>query len=156
MKIHLCVVGRLRNGPEKELIDDYLHRFEKIGRAHGLGPVLVNEVEDKKNGGMLNEAILLQRVIPKGAKVIILDERGDVISSPNFATKISSYANNSTSDLAILVGGADGIDPKLREQADYKISFGKMVWPHALVRVMISEQLYRAASILAGNPYHRS
>ena len=87
MKIHLCVVGRLRNGPEKELIDDYLHRFEKIGRAHGLGPVLVNEVEDKKNGGMLNEAILLQRVIPKGAKVIILDERGEVISSPNFAKK---------------------------------------------------------------------
>ena len=156
MKIHLCVVGRLRNGPEKELIDDYLHRFEKIGRAHGLGPVLVNEVEDKKNGGMLNEAILLQRVIPKGAKVIILDERGDVISSPNFATKISSYANNSISDLAIIIGGADGIDPKLRERADYKVSFGKMVWPHALVRVMISEQLYRAASILAGSPYHRS
>ena len=73
MKIHLCVVGRLRNGPEKELIDDYLHRFEKIGRAHGLGPVLVNEVEDKKNGGMLNEATLLQRVIPKGAKVIIAE-----------------------------------------------------------------------------------
>ena len=156
MKIHLCVVGKLRNGPEKELIDDYLHRFEKIGRAHGLGPVLVNEVEDKKNGGMLNEAILLQRVIPKGAKVIILDERGDVISSPNFATKISSYANNSISDLAIIIGGADGIDPKLRERADYKVSFGKMVWPHALVRVMISEQLYRAASILAGSPYHRS
>ena len=156
MKIHLCVVGRLRNGPEKELIDDYLHRFEKIGRAHGLGPVLVNEVEDKKNGGMLNEAILLQRVIPKGAKVIILDERGDIISSPNFATKINSYANNSISDLAIIIGGADGIDPKLREQADYKVSFGKMVWSHALVRVMISEQLYRAASILAGSPYHRS
>ena len=156
MKIHLCVVGRLRNGPEKELIDDYLHRFEKIGRAHGLGPVLVNEVEDKKNGGMLNEAILLQRVIPKGAKVIILDERGEVISSPNFAKKISSYVNNSISDLAIIIGGADGIDPKLREQADYKVSFGKMVWPHALVRVMISEQLYRAASILAGSPYHRS
>ena len=105
---------------------------------------------------MLNEAILLQRVIPKGAKVIILDERGEVISSPNFAKKISSYANNSISDLAIIIGGADGIDPKLREQADYKISFGKMVWPHALVRVMISEQLYRAASILAGSPYHRS
>ena len=104
MKIHLCVVGKLRNGPEKELIDDYLHRFEKIGRAHGLGPVLVNEVEDKKNGGMLNEAILLQRVIPKGAKVIILDERGEVISSPNFAKKISSYANNSISDLAIIIG----------------------------------------------------
>ncbi|MDB9727034.1 23S rRNA (pseudouridine(1915)-N(3))-methyltransferase RlmH [Amylibacter sp.] len=156
MKIHLCVVGKLRNGPEKELIDDYLNRFEKIGRAHGLGPVFVNEVEDKRNGGMPNEAILLQRVIPKSAKVIILDERGDVISSPNFAKKISSYANNSISDLAIIIGGADGIDPKLREQADYKISFGKMVWPHALVRVMISEQLYRAVSILAGSPYHRS
>ena len=87
MKIHLCVVGKLRNGPEKNLIDDYLNRFEKIGRSYGLGPVSVNEVEDKKNGGMSNEAILLQRIIPKGAVIIALDERGEVVSSPNFFRK---------------------------------------------------------------------
>ena len=156
MKIHLCVVGKLRNGPEKDLIDDYLYRFEKIGRSHGLGPVSVNEVEDKKNGGMSNEAILLQRIIPKGSAIIALDERGEVISSPGFSKKLITYVNNSVSDLAIIIGGADGIDSNLREKADYKISFGKMVWPHALVRVMIAEQLYRAGSILAGSPYHRT
>ena len=91
MKIHLCVVGKLRNGPEKNLIDDYLNRFEKIGRSYGLGPVSVNEVEDKKNGGMSNEAVLLQRIIPKGAVVIALDERGEVVSSPNFSEKLITY-----------------------------------------------------------------
>ena len=156
MKIHLCVVGKLRNGPEKNLIDDYLNRFEKIGRSYGLGPVSVNEVEDKKNGGMSNEAILLQRIIPKGAVIIALDERGEVVSSPNFSEKLITYVNNNISDLAIIIGGADGIDTKLRDKADFKVSFGKMVWPHALVRVMIAEQLYRAASILAGKPYHRT
>ena len=156
MKIHLCVVGKLRNGPEKDLVDDYLNRFEKIGRSYGLGPVSVVEVEDKKNGGMSNEAILLQRIIPKGAVIIALDERGDVVSSPNFSEKLITYVNNNVSDLAIIIGGADGIDSKLREKADFKVSFGKMVWPHALVRVMIAEQLYRAASILAGSPYHRT
>ena len=88
MKIHLCVVGKLRNGPEKNLIDDYLNRFEKIGRSYGLGSVSVVEVEDKKNGGMSNEAILLQRIIPKGAVIIALDERGEVVSSPNFSEKL--------------------------------------------------------------------
>ena len=156
MKIHLCVVGKLRNGPEKNLIDDYLNRFEKIGRSYGLGPVSINEVEDKKNGGMSNEAILLQRIIPKGGVIIALDERGEVVSSPNFSEKLIAYVNNNVSDLAIVIGGADGIDSKLREKADFKVSFGKMVWPHALVRVMIAEQLYRAASILAGSPYHRT
>ena len=156
MKIHLCVVGKLRNGPEKNLIDDYLNRFEKIGRSYGLGPVSINEVEDKKNGGMSNEAILLQRIIPKGAVIIALDERGEVVSRPNFSEKLITYVNNNVSDLAIIMGGADGIDSKLREKADFKVSFGKMVWPHVLVRVMIAEQLYRAASILAGSPYHRT
>jgi len=156
MKIHLCVVGKLRNGPEKNLIDDYLNRFEKIGRSYGLGSLSVVEVEDKKNGGMSNEAILLQRIIPKGAVIIALDERGEVVSSPNFSEKLIAYVNNNVSDLAIVIGGADGIDSKLREKADFKVSFGKMVWPHALVRVMIAEQLYRAASILAGSPYHRT
>ena len=156
MKIHLCVVGRLRKGPEKELIDDYISRFEKIGRSHGLGPVSIIEVEDKKNGGMPNEALLLKRIIPKGALIAILDERGQTLSSPDFAKKINSYVTSGISDMAFIIGGADGIAPSLQALSDLKISFGKMVWPHALVRVMIAEQLYRAASILAGSPYHRN
>lgn len=155
MRIHLCVVGRLRKGPEKELIDDYLKRFEKTGRAFGLGPVSVHEVEDRKGGGMGAEADLLRRALPKGAVICAMDERGAVISSPDFAGRLGRWRDTGTQDLALIIGGADGIDPALRAEADFLLSFGQMVWPHMLVRVMLSEQLYRAAQILAGTPYHR-
>lgn len=155
MRVHLCVVGRLRAGPEKDLVDDYLDRFDKIGRAHGLGPAQVIEVEDKKNGGMAAEAVLLRKALPKGARLCCLDERGKVMTSPAFAERIGQWRDTGTSDLAFIIGGADGIDPALRAEADMLLSFGKMVWPHMLVRVMLGEQLYRAATIMAGSPYHR-
>jgi 23S rRNA (pseudouridine1915-N3)-methyltransferase len=155
MKVHICAVGRLRTGPERALIDDYLTRFDKTGRALGLGPVSVHEVEDKKGGGMAAEAALLERIIPKGAVLVVMDERGRVIPSPDFADKLSAWRDEGRGDLAFVIGGADGVDPALRAKADFKLSFGAMVWPHMLARVMLSEQLYRAASILAGSPYHR-
>jgi 23S rRNA (pseudouridine1915-N3)-methyltransferase len=155
MRVHLVVVGRLRAGPELDLIKDYLTRFDRTGRALGLGPAQVIEVEDKKGGGMAAEAALLEKAIPTGALICCLDERGKVMSSPDFADQLARWRDNGRQDLAFVIGGADGIDPALRERADALLSFGKMVWPHMLVRVMLSEQLYRAASILAGAPYHR-
>jgi len=156
MRIHICAVGRLRAGPERELIDDYLTRFDRTGRAHGLGPATVHEVEDRKGGGMTAEAALLNRAIPDGAVIVALDERGKLMTSPQFADTLARFRDDGRSDLALLIGGADGIDPTLRARADLALSFGKMVWPHMLVRVMLSEQLYRAVSILAGAPYHRT
>ncbi|TCL01337.1 23S rRNA (pseudouridine1915-N3)-methyltransferase [Shimia isoporae] len=155
LKVHICAVGRLRSGPERDLLDDYLTRFDRTGRALGLGPVTVHEVEDRKNGGMSAEAPLLQGVIPKGAVICALDERGKLMSSPEFADMLGGWRDEGRGDVAFVIGGADGIDPSLRAQVDAKLSFGKMVWPHMLARVMLSEQLYRAASILAGAPYHR-
>jgi 23S rRNA (pseudouridine1915-N3)-methyltransferase len=155
MRVHLVVVGRLRAGPELDLIKDYLTRFDRSGRALGLGPAQVIEVEDKKGGGMAAEAALLEKAIPSGALVCCLDERGKVMPSPDFADQLGQWRDNGRQDVAFVIGGADGIDPALRERADALLSFGKMVWPHMLVRVMLSEQLYRAASILAGAPYHR-
>ena len=155
MRVHLVVVGRLRAGPELDLIKDYLTRFDRTGRALGLGPAQVIEVEDKKGGGMAAEADLLEKAIPSGALVCCLDERGKVMSSPDFADQLGQWRDNGRQDVAFVIGGADGIGPALRERADALLSFGKMVWPHMLVRVMLSEQLYRAASILAGAPYHR-
>ncbi|HKK86252.1 MAG TPA: 23S rRNA (pseudouridine(1915)-N(3))-methyltransferase RlmH [Roseovarius sp.] len=155
MKVHICAVGRLRAGPERALLDDYLTRFDKTGRALGLGPVSVHEVEDKKGGGMAAEAALLDRAIPKGAVLVVMDERGRVIPSPEFAGKLGAWRDEGRGDVAFVIGGADGVDPSLRAKADFKLSFGAMVWPHMLARVMLSEQLYRAASILAGSPYHR-
>ncbi|QFT58004.1 Ribosomal RNA large subunit methyltransferase H [Sulfitobacter sp. THAF37] len=155
MRVHICAVGRLRNGPEKDLVDDYLTRFDRTGRALGLGPVQVVEVDARKGGGMAAEAALLEKALPNGAVVCVLDERGAVETSPKFAKRLAGWRDDGAGDLAFVIGGADGIDPDLQGKARHAMSFGKMVWPHMLVRVMLSEQLYRAASILSGSPYHR-
>ena len=155
MKIRICAVGRLRSGPERALIDDYLARFNRTGRALGLGPGAIVEVEDKKGGGMSAEAPLLAKAIGEADVTCVLDERGRVLSSPDFADLLGSWRDQGRGTAAFVIGGADGIDASLRAQADHALSFGKMVWPHMLVRVMLTEQLYRAASILAGAPYHR-
>lgn len=155
MRVHVIAVGRLRAGPEKDLIDDYLKRFDRTGRALGLGPAQVIEVDDRKGGGMATEAGAIRKAIPDGALLAVLDERGTADTSPQFAHRLAGWRDQGRRDLALVIGGADGIDPSLRAEADYALSFGKMVWPHMLVRVMLSEQLYRAASILAGAPYHR-
>lgn len=136
------------------MVADYLDRFAKTGRALGLPPATVVEVEDKRGGGMAAEAELLARVIPDGAALIVLDERGQMLTSPEFASKLGNWRDQAR-DVCLVIGGADGIDPALRARADLAISFGKMVWPHMLVRVMVAEQLYRAATILGGGPYHR-
>lgn len=155
MRVHICAVGRLRSGPERDLYDDYLTRFDRTGRALALGPAQLIEVEDKKGGGMPAQAALLDRAIPNGSLICVLDERGKVMSSPDFAQQLGGWRDQGRSDVAFVIGGADGIDPALRARADAALSFGKMVWPHMLVRVMLAEQLYRAASILSGGPYHR-
>ncbi|WP_050927937.1 23S rRNA (pseudouridine(1915)-N(3))-methyltransferase RlmH [Aestuariivita boseongensis] len=155
MRIHLCAVGRLRAGPEKSLIDDYVTRFDRTGRALGLGPLRVVEVEDRKGGGKQAEADLLRAAVPRGAVICALDERGKAMSSPDFADLLARWRDDGRGDVAFVIGGADGLAPEFRAEADQLLSFGKMVWPHMLARVMLSEQLYRAASILAGSPYHR-
>ena len=156
MKVTLVVVGRLRVGPELTLISDYLERFDRTGRALGLGPARVVEVEDKKGLGMEAEAALIERALPQGALLVTLDERGRTFSSPEFADEMARWRDGGRQEVAFVIGGADGIAPGLRARADVSISFGRMVWPHMLVRVMLAEQLYRAASILAGAPYHRA
>ena len=105
---------------------------------------------------MAAEAELLSAAIPKGAVLVTLDERGQLISSPKFAQKIANWRDQGTRELVFVIGGADGIDPDLRDRADFSLSLGQMVWPHMLARVMLAEQIYRATTILAGSPYHRS
>ncbi|MBS0564380.1 MAG: 23S rRNA (pseudouridine(1915)-N(3))-methyltransferase RlmH [Proteobacteria bacterium] len=156
MKVAIVAVGRLRAGPEHELITDYLHRFDRIGRGLGLGPARVIEVDDRKGGGMAAEADLLDRAIPAGACLAVLDERGALMTSPEFAAELGRWRDHGRPEMAFVIGGADGIAPALRSRADLSLSFGRMVWPHLLARAMLAEQLYRAASILAGAPYHRA
>jgi len=155
MKLTLCAVDRLRTGPERALFDDYRLRFDRTGRGLGLGPLAVAEVEAKKGGGAAEEAAALDRAAPAGAVRLALDERGRMMGSPEFAAQLAEWRDAGQSELAIFIGGADGFDPAFRHGCDRWMSFGPMVWPHMLVRVMLAEQLYRAASILAGGPYHR-
>lgn len=154
MRLVIAAVGRLRQAPEAQLISDYLDRFAKTGRTLGLPPATLIEVEDKRGGGMTTEADMLNRAIPDGAALVILDERGKLLTSPEFAHQIGAWRDQAR-DICFVIGGADGIDPSLRARADLAISFSRMVWPHMLARVMLTEQLYRAATILAGGPYHR-
>ncbi len=156
MRLHICAVGRLRAGPELEMIDNYLVRAGRVGRKVGLGQFTVHEVEDRKGLGQLAEAELLRRAIPNGARVVALDERGTALSSPDFANLLGIWRDSGSRDVAFLIGGADGLEPNLRDSAHTQISFGPMVWPHMFARLMLAEQLYRAASILSGTPYHRS
>jgi 23S rRNA (pseudouridine1915-N3)-methyltransferase len=156
MRLHLCAVGRLRAGPERALVEDYLLRLDRTGRPLGLGPAAEHEVEDKRNAGKAAEAALLARVVPDGAALCVLDERGKQLTSPDFAALLAGWRDGGRQDAAFVIGGADGVDPALRQRADLVLGLGPMVWPHMLVRVMLAEQLYRAATILAGSPYHRS
>lgn len=154
MRLTIAAVGRLRQGPEAVLVADYLDRFARTGRGIGLPAVAMAEVEAKA-GGMAAEAGLLAKAIPAGAAIVTLDERGAMLTSPEFAARLGRW-RDAGRDAAFVIGGADGIAPDLQARADLSISFGRMVWPHLLVRVMLAEQLYRAATILSGGPYHRA
>jgi 23S rRNA (pseudouridine1915-N3)-methyltransferase len=157
LRLLIAAVGRI--GPreaERRLIDDYRDRATRTGRPLGLGPVEEIEVEDRKGGGMAAEGALLARAVPAGARIVALDERGRMLPSPDFAAVLARWRDDGAGVAAFVIGGAEGLDPALRDRADLVLSFGPMVWPHRLVRVMLAEQLYRAATILAGGPYHRA
>jgi len=155
MRVTILAVGRLRAGPEASLVADYLARFDRTGRPLGLGPAQVVEVEDRRGGGPAGEAPLLAAALPRGAHLVALDERGPSLDSPGLALLLRRTADAGARELAFAIGGADGLDPGFRDRARDTLSLGPMIWPHLLVRVMLAEQLYRAASILAGTPYHR-
>ncbi|TVQ00995.1 MAG: 23S rRNA (pseudouridine(1915)-N(3))-methyltransferase RlmH [Roseinatronobacter sp.] len=155
MRLHICAIGRVRKGPERSLIDDYILRFDRTGRGLSLGPCLEHEVDDRKATSADDQGRLLERALPTGAYIIAMDERGDMLDSRRFAQFIATQRDSGTSDLAFVIGGADGLEPTFRDRAHRLLSFGPMVWPHMLARVMLCEQIYRASTILAGGPYHR-
>lgn len=151
MKIKIICVGNLKSGPELDLVKEYLKRF--------LWQIDIIEIPVKKglSGETLktHEAKLILAQIPENTPLIALDERGTSPSSPEFAKIMEDLQVQSASQIIFCIGGADGLDESVRKRANRLISFGKMTWPHMLVRVLLAEQLYRAQQILAGHPYHR-
>ncbi len=155
MKILIAAVGRVRDGPESHLVADYLARAAAGGRALGFRAVDLAEVDGKPPGDQRAEAAALFRTTPDEARKILLDERGAEWSSRQLAEKLARWRDDGLECATFWIGGADGAAQSLKDQADDKLAFGRQTWPHRLVRVMISEQIYRAITILSGNPYHR-
>ena len=153
MRISLICVGRLGAAPEAALAQDRVERASATGRALGLGPVEIVEVEARKPGKAAEAEAILARA--EGARLIACDERGRAMASRDFAARLAALRDDGVRRLAFAIGGADGLDPGLVDRASQVLSFGPQTWPHALARAMLAEQLYRAATILAGTPYHR-
>jgi 23S rRNA (pseudouridine1915-N3)-methyltransferase len=154
MRLDIVTIGRLKPGaPERVLFDDYADRFTKLGTRLGLGPLGLKEVPSPKSGPGA-EIKALEAAIPSGAVRVALDPGGRPVTSEELAALLARLRDGGTGALAFLIGGAEGLGPLL-ETAPTRIAFGPATWPHLLVRVMLAEQLYRAATILAGHPYHR-
>ena len=147
-------VGRLGRGAEAALARDYAQRAGVAGRAVALGPVEIAEVEPRKPGRDAEAAALLAAV-PAGAHVFACDERGRAFTSRDFAGRLAALRDRGVRQAVFLIGGADGLTDEVRSGADELLAFGPQTWPHALARAMLAEQIYRAAGILAGSPYHR-
>ncbi|MEX6632858.1 23S rRNA (pseudouridine(1915)-N(3))-methyltransferase RlmH [Hyphococcus lacteus] len=160
MRIVIAAIGKKRGGPETALVDDYLSRCKSMGRRIGFGDVTLAEADAPKalSGDALKqrEGTLLLKAIPDGAQIIVLDERGENISSKKLAQLLGQMRDQGTGDVAFLIGGADGHGKEIKARAVRSISFGAATWPHMLVRAMLTEQIYRAMTILSGHPYHRS
>jgi 23S rRNA (pseudouridine1915-N3)-methyltransferase len=153
LRITLLAVGRLGRAAEAGLARDYAERATAAGRSLGLGPVEIVEVEARKPGKAAEAEVLATHLAD--SHVIACDEHGQALTSRALAQRIADLRDQGARRLTLVVGGADGLDPALLEAARERWSFGPQTWPHALARVMLAEQIYRAATILAGSPYHR-
>jgi 23S rRNA (pseudouridine1915-N3)-methyltransferase len=160
MRLVVAAIGRLKDGPERELAERFRKRAEQSGRRLGFRDVEVVEIRESRaqdtGKRTLEESIALTNLIPDKAITIILDERGDSLDSATLANRLGRWRDDGKSAAVFIIGGDDGLAPALRDKASLKLAFGSATWPHQLVRVMLLEQIYRAMSILAGHPYHRA
>src|SRR5882757_7411942 len=160
MKIVVVAIGRLKQGPERELADRYRERFDDIGRKLGFRGLEIHEIPESRAREaptrIADEAAAISALIPEKSVLVALDERGTNIDSATFARHLGGFRDQSVANTIFVIGGADGLSPDLRRKAKLSIAFGSATWPHQMVRVMLLEQVYRAATILAGHPYHRA
>ncbi len=159
MKLLIAAIGRLKAGPERELVERYQTRFGGLSRSlHFEKPQILEFAESSQRRAedrIVDEAKQLIAALPAGAFVIALDERASHLSSPDFARILARERDSGRAQLVFVIGGPDGISADLRARADLLLGFGAMTIPHQLVRALLLEQLYRAATLLSGHPYHR-
>ena len=153
MKISILAIGKPGRGPEATLAADYAQRASLSGRALGLGPLDLIDLDPRKPGKAPEAELILAAA--DGAHLIACDERGKAYSSRAFADHIAGLRDRGERRLVFAIGGADGLDTSVLAAAGSTLAFGPQTWPHALARAMLAEQVYRAVTILAGSPYHR-
>ena len=160
MDVVIVAVGRLKAGPERELCERYLERARKTGRALGLKSFAVEEVAESRaarpTDRIAEEQKGLSARIGDGDRIVCLSAAGDLVDSDRFAASLARDAEASVPRTVFVIGGPDGMGEGLARRAHRSLSFGRVTWPHQLVRILLSEQLYRATTILSGHPYHRA
>ncbi|PZA10787.1 23S rRNA (pseudouridine(1915)-N(3))-methyltransferase RlmH [Rhodopseudomonas palustris] len=160
MRLTVVAVGKLKQGPERELAERYRSRFDDLGRKLGFRGLDVYEIAESRAretpARMAEEAAAISAQVPDGAMLVTLDERGQSLGSVAFANQLGRWRDEQAPSTVFVIGGADGLSPELRRKGKLSLSFGAATWPHQMVRMMLLEQIYRAATILAGHPYHRA
>jgi len=160
MRLVVIAIGRLKQGPERELADRYRERFDDIGRKLGFHGLEIHEIPESRArdaaSRIAEEAGAIAGAIPDKSILVALDERGENVDSTVFSRYLGKWRDQGSGSAIFMIGGADGLSPELRRNAKLSIAFGSATWPHQMVRIMLLEQLYRAATILAGHPYHRN
>ena len=158
MRIAIAAVGRMKSGPERELVARYLDRASGGGKPLALTGFEVIELTESRASSSASrkadEAKALRAALPEGI-VVALDERGKSLGSEAFSALIARWRDDGRPAASFVIGGADGLDPAFVSAADMTLSFSPLTWPHQMVRIMLAEQLYRATTILSGHPYHR-
>ena len=160
MRLLIAAVGKLKQGPERELFAHYLGRAGAAGRKLHLSPFTVLEVAESKattaGARIRAEAEALLAKVPSSHRLVCLDGQGEALSSAALAELLAKWRDGGAEGVAFLIGGADGLPPQTLAKAAKAISLGPMTLPHGLARIVLAEQIYRAATILAGHPYHRA
>lgn len=160
MRISIIAVGKMKSGPERELVERYLSRAKATGKNLGLQGFDVIELPESRASSAparkREEAKSILGAVPNGAQTIVLDETGSAQTSQKLSQSISGLNDAGTKTLCFIIGGADGLDKSVTQCAQTVLSFSPLTWPHQLVRIMLTEQLYRITTILCGHPYHRN
>lgn len=160
MRLVVAAVGRLKDAPERDLSERYCKRAEQLGRRIGFRAMELVEIRESRAADvgrrMIEESIAIAQVIPAQAATVLLDEHGENLDSAAIAALMRRWRDDGKPAAVFVIGGDDGLAPSLRDRAVLRLAFGAATWPHALVRVMLLEQIYRALTILSGHPYHRT
>ncbi len=160
MRLIVTAIGRMKHGPERELAERYRKRFDDVARKLGFRSLEIHEIPESRARDAASrsaeEAAAISAVLPANSLVVVLDEHGQNFDSSVFANQLGRWRDAAVGTTTFIIGGADGLSPELRRKAKLAIAFGSATWPHQMVRIMLLEQLYRAATILSGHPYHRA